>query len=76
MVDFKRSVLIKKEMIMKKVYMTPTTKWVEAQAEEMMTASLFEQKDGNLIQDLSSAPETTTETSGNLSRQGLWDFED
>ena len=61
---------------MKKIYMTPTTKWVEAQAEEMMTTSLFTpDTSGNPTQDLSS-PETTTETSGNLSRQGLWDDTD
>ena len=58
--------------------MTPTTKWVEAQAEEMMNASLFEQSGDNLIQNLNSAPELNSETtSGNLSRQSLWDdFED
>jgi len=61
---------------MKKVYLTPLTKWVKAQAEEMMTTSLFTPDgSGNPTQDLST-PETTTETSGNLSRQDLWDFED
>ena len=60
---------------MKKIYMTPTTKWVEAQAEEMIASSLTE-VGGVLQQDLSEAP-VTTEESGNLSRQGLWDdFED
>jgi len=62
---------------MKKVYMTPTTKWVEAQTEEMIAGSdMFTESGGNLIQDLST-PQTTTEESGNLSRQSLWDdFED
>ena len=62
---------------MKKVYMTPLTKWVKAQAEEMMTTSLFTPDgSGNPTQDLSSAPELNSETtSGNLSRQGLWDEE-
>ena len=62
---------------MKKIYMTPTTKWVEAQAEEMMTTSLFTPGSGDdFSQDLSNSEITTTETSGNLSRQDLWDFED
>ena len=62
---------------MKKIYMTPTTKWVEAQAEEMMAGSdLFTPGSGDeLIQNLST-PETTDETSGNLSRQSLWDEND
>jgi len=62
---------------MKKIYMTPTTKWVEAQAEEMMAGSdLFTpDSSGNPTQDLSS-PETTEATSGNLSRQSLWDEND
>jgi len=62
---------------MKKVYMTPTTKWVEAQTEEMIAGSdMFTESGGNLIQDLSSAPELNGETtSGNLSRQSLWDEE-
>ena len=60
---------------MKKIYMTPTTKWVEAQTEEMIASSLTE-VGGVLQQDLSEAP-VTTEESGNLSRQSLWDdFED
>ena len=58
---------------MKKIYMTPTTKWVEAQAEEMMNASLFEQSGDNLIQDLSDPTNTTDATTGNLSRQSIWD---
>ena len=58
---------------MKKTYQMPTTKWVEAQAEEIMGESMFSTNtDGDLIQDLST-PQTTTEASGNLTRQGLWD---
>jgi len=62
---------------MKKVYMTPTTKWVEAQTEEMMNASLFTPvgSGDDFSQDLSNPEITTTETSGNLSRQSLWDEE-
>ena len=60
---------------MKKVYMTPTTKWVEAETEKMMVGSIQDMGDGTLQQNLGSAGETT-ETSGNLSRQDLWDFED
>ena len=63
---------------MKKIYMTPTTKWVEAQTEEMIAASGLFATDGSgnpTEQDLST-PETTDATSGNLSRQGLWDDTD
>ena len=54
--------------------MTPTTKWVEAQTEEMIASSLTE-VGGVLQQDLSD-PNTTEATSGNLSRQSLWDEND
>jgi len=62
---------------MKKIYMTPATKWMEATTEEMMAGSdlLTPDSSGNPQQNLGDAP-TTGSTSGNLSRESLWDFED
>ena len=63
---------------MKKIYLMPTTKCVAIATEEMIAASgLFDvNSDGDPTQqDLSDAP-TTDLGSGNLSRQGLWDFEE
>jgi len=62
---------------MKKIYLMPATKWMEAQTEEMMAGSdlLNPNSDGDPTQqDLNNAP-TTDAPSGNLSRQGLWDEE-
>ena len=56
---------------MKKVYMTPLTKWVEAQTEDMIAGSPL-----NITGDSGSAEviESDAQTDG-LSRQSLWDEE-
>ena len=53
---------------MKQTYQTPSIKWLEAATEEMIAASTSIEQGF----DLNSVAETT-ETSGNLSRQSLWD---
>lgn len=57
---------------MKKVYMTPTTKWVEAQTEEMIAASTLDITGDNGEAEVINED---AQTEG-LSRQSLWDFED
>ena len=56
---------------MKKTYQMPTIKRMEAEAEEMMTASGVE--NGFTIDE--SMP-TTDATQGNLSRKSVWDDEE
>ena len=56
---------------MKKVYMMPLTKWVEAQTEEMSAGSPL-----NITGDSGSAEVIDDDaTSDGLSRQSLWDEE-
>ena len=61
----------KKEKIMKKVYMMPLTKWVEAQTEDMIAGSPL-----NITGDSGSAEVIDVNATGDgLSRQSLWDEE-
>ena len=54
---------------MKKTYLMPTTKWMEAETEEMIAASYTNIEEGFNLDNLS----TTDATSGNLARQNdLW----
>ena len=56
---------------MKKVYMTPLTKWVEAQTEDMIAGSPL-----NITGDSGSAEVIDENATGDgLSRQNLWDEE-
>ncbi len=56
-------------MTMKKTYIAPSIIWMEAETEEMISASV---EKGFNVDD---AP-VTTETSGNLSRRSVWDDEE
>lgn len=61
---------------MKKIYVMPLTATTTIELEQMMAGSNLLQSNGdNLEQDL-SIPQTTTETSGNLSRRNVWDDEE
>ena len=56
---------------MKKVYMTPLTKWVEAQTEDMIAGSPL-----NIPDEGGSAEVIDENATGTaLSRQNLWDEE-
>ena len=58
---------------MKKIYQMPTIKWMEADTEEMMVASIIMP---DMTVDLENAEETE-DTSGNLSRHNsIWDEEE
>ena len=62
---------------MKKIYVMPLTATTTIELQQMIAASdlLKSKGDGSLQQDFSE-PQTTTETSGNLSRRNVWDDEE
>ena len=57
---------------MKAIYQKPAIKSMAADMSELLVASLFSHDGDNMSQELKDEY-TTDETSGNLSRQSLWD---
>lgn len=59
---------------MKAIYQKPETEMIVVAAQQLMAGSLGNPEDGF---NIDGAPETTSETSGNLSRRhSIWDDEE